>query len=122
MSGVRHFLSQSGVKISAEQAKQYVKVATPTMGGQATTLSVPGALQGAMQSPSAARANGYLKRWTRDIGSRVAKDAAGAPRLLLAMGLFGRDTGLAIRRQVWTESHPDWYPLPPTEPPPAPPG
>ncbi|HEX5128895.1 MAG TPA: efflux RND transporter periplasmic adaptor subunit [Usitatibacter sp.] len=59
---------------SAEQAKQYVKVATPTVGGQATTLSLPGSLQGAMQSPIAARANGYLKRWTRDIGSKVAKD------------------------------------------------
>ena len=59
---------------SAEQAKQYVKVATPTLGGQATTLSLPGSLQGAMQSPIAARASGYLKRWTRDIGSRVAKD------------------------------------------------
>ena len=59
---------------SAEQARQYVKVATPTVGGQATTLSLPGSLQGAMQSPIAARANGYLKRWTRDIGSRVAKD------------------------------------------------
>jgi RND family efflux transporter MFP subunit len=59
---------------SAEQAKQYVKVATPTVGGQGTTLSLPGSLQGAMQSPIAARANGYLKRWTRDIGSKVAKD------------------------------------------------
>jgi RND family efflux transporter MFP subunit len=59
---------------SAEQAKNYVKVEKPTVGGQATTLSLPGSLQGAMQSPIAARANGYLKRWTRDIGSRVAKD------------------------------------------------
>ena len=37
---------------SAEQARQYVKVATPTVGGQATTLSLPGSLQGAMRQLS----------------------------------------------------------------------
>jgi RND family efflux transporter MFP subunit len=30
-------------------------------------------LQGYVQAPIASRANGYLKRWTRDIGSRVEK-------------------------------------------------
>lgn len=59
---------------SAEQAKLYVKTEKPTVGGQATTLQLPGSLQGAMQSPIAARTSGYVKRWTRDIGSRVAKD------------------------------------------------
>lgn len=38
-------------------------------------------------------------------------------RLLLALGLFGRNTGLAIRHQVWRESKPHGYPLPPTEAP-----
>jgi RND family efflux transporter MFP subunit len=58
---------------TAEQAKVYVKVATPTVGGAGTTLTLPGSLQGEVQSPISARASGYLKRWTHDIGSRVAK-------------------------------------------------
>ena len=58
---------------TAEQAKVYVKVATPTVGGAGTTLTLPGSLQGDVQSPISARASGYLKRWTHDIGSRVAK-------------------------------------------------
>jgi RND family efflux transporter MFP subunit len=58
---------------TAQQAKTYVKVANPTVGGAGNTLQLPGSLQGAMQSPIAARASGYVKRWTRDIGSRVEK-------------------------------------------------
>src|SRR6185436_1809663 len=37
------------------------------------TLSLPGTLQGFVQAPIAARANGYVKRWYKDIGSRVKK-------------------------------------------------
>lgn len=58
---------------TAEQAKVYVKVASPKMGGGATALELSGTLQGAMQAPVASRAAGYLKRWTRDMGSRVEK-------------------------------------------------
>jgi RND family efflux transporter MFP subunit len=58
---------------TAEQAKVYVKVVTPTVGGESSTLTLPGSLQGAVQTPISARASGYLKRWTHDIGSRVAK-------------------------------------------------
>ena len=58
---------------TAELAKTYVKVATPSAGGASTTLTLPGTLQGFMQSPISARASGYVKRWTRDIGSRVAR-------------------------------------------------
>ena len=43
-------------------------------GGQ--TLALPGTLQGFVQAPIAARASGYLKRWTKDIGSRVAEGRA----------------------------------------------
>jgi RND family efflux transporter MFP subunit len=59
--------------VSAEQSKTYVKVAPPAAGGAGTTLTLPGSLQGYVQSPISARASGYLKRWTRDIGSRVEK-------------------------------------------------
>jgi len=58
---------------TAEQAKVYVKVVTPTVGGESTSLTLPGSLQGDVQTPISARASGYLKRWTHDIGSRVAK-------------------------------------------------
>ena len=58
---------------TAEQAKVYVRVATPKVGGAANTLELPGTLQGQMQSPIAARSSGYLKRWTKDIGARVEK-------------------------------------------------
>ena len=41
--------------------------------GAGQTLSLPGTLQGAQQAPIAARATGYVKRWTRDIGASVQK-------------------------------------------------
>ncbi len=58
---------------TAERAKVYVKVAMPKAGDAGQTLSLPGTLQGFVQSPIAARASGYLRRWYRDIGSRVDK-------------------------------------------------
>ena len=58
---------------TAEQARVYVKVATPKQGGGSYTVELPGTLQGQMQAPIASRSSGYLKRWTRDIGSRVEK-------------------------------------------------
>ena len=58
---------------TAERAKNYVKVAQPRAAGECQVLSLPGTLQGFVQSPIAARASGYLKRWTKDIGSRVEK-------------------------------------------------
>jgi len=58
---------------TAERATQYVKTALPQTAGSGQTLALPGTLQGFTQSPISARASGYLKRWTRDIGSRVEK-------------------------------------------------
>ena len=58
---------------TAERAKVYVKVASPKSGVAGQTLSLPGTLQGYVQSPIAARASGYLRRWYKDIGSRVEK-------------------------------------------------
>ena len=57
----------------AEGAVQYVKttVARTSEGGQ--TLALPGSLQGFQQAPLAARSAGYVKRWTKDIGSHVTK-------------------------------------------------
>ncbi len=58
---------------TAERATQYVKTALPKALAAGQTLALPGTLQGFVQSPISARASGYLKRWTRDIGSRVQK-------------------------------------------------
>jgi RND family efflux transporter MFP subunit len=57
----------------AEGAVQYVRttVARTSEGGQ--TLALPGSLQGFQQAPLAARSAGYVKRWTKDIGSHVTK-------------------------------------------------
>ena len=56
---------------TAERAKLYVKVTQPMVAGTGQSLALPGTLQGYVQSPIAARASGYLKRWYTDIGSRV---------------------------------------------------
>ena len=45
-------------------------------------------------------------------GSRVAKQAVGADRLLLSAGLFGRETGMKLVRHLFADSRPDWYALP----------
>jgi RND family efflux transporter MFP subunit len=58
---------------TTERAKQYVKVALPRFDDAGQTLSLPGTLQGYVQSPIAARASGYLRRWYKDIGSHVEK-------------------------------------------------
>ncbi len=58
---------------TTERAKQYVQTAFPRTPTAGQTLALPGTLQGFVQSPISARASGYLKRWTKDIGSRVEK-------------------------------------------------
>lgn len=58
---------------TAERAKQYVKTALVKSTDAGQTLALPGTLQGFVQSPISARAGGYLKRWYKDIGSRVNK-------------------------------------------------
>ena len=58
---------------SAEQSRQYVETTLAKRAGDGQTLALPGTLQGFVQAPIAARASGYVKRWTKDIGSKVAK-------------------------------------------------
>jgi RND family efflux transporter MFP subunit len=57
----------------AEQSTLYVKTTAPRPAGTGQTIALPGTLQGAVQAPIAARASGYVKRWTKDIGSHVEK-------------------------------------------------
>jgi RND family efflux transporter MFP subunit len=56
-----------------DRAIVYVKTAPVASAGASQTLLLPGTLQGFVQSPVAARAGGYLRRWTKDIGARVQK-------------------------------------------------
>jgi RND family efflux transporter MFP subunit len=58
---------------TADRAVQYVKTAVAKGSDTGQTIALPGTLQGQVQSPIAARSSGYLKRWTKDIGSRVEK-------------------------------------------------
>ena len=58
---------------SAEQSRQYVQTTLAKRAGDGQTLALPGTLQGFVQAPIAARASGYVKRWTKDIGAKVAK-------------------------------------------------
>jgi RND family efflux transporter MFP subunit len=57
----------------AEQSALYVKTTSPKPAGTGQAIALPGTLQGAVQAPIAARASGYVKRWTKDIGSHVEK-------------------------------------------------
>src|SRR5262245_6855953 len=46
----------------AQNAKPYVRTTLPQRSGSGEKLALPGTLQGNVQAPIAARANGYLKR------------------------------------------------------------
>jgi RND family efflux transporter MFP subunit len=73
---VRSANAQVLAATSAEQSRLYVKVAQARRGGASvagSALALPGTLQGYAQAPISARAAGYLKRWTHDIGSKVGK-------------------------------------------------
>src|SRR4051812_45362045 len=48
-----------------------VGVIHPTVEGAQDDLVLPGTLQPFAEAPVYARASGYLRRWTHDIGSRV---------------------------------------------------
>lgn len=46
-------------------------------------------------------------------GSRVLKEVTPAGRWLISAGLIDRLTGKHIMRNLWEQSKPDWYDLPP---------
>lgn len=61
---------EAGVK---ERNQNYVKTTLVNVSQSAQTIALPGSLQGYVQSPIYARAAGYVKRWHKDIGSRVTR-------------------------------------------------
>jgi RND family efflux transporter MFP subunit len=54
-------------------AKQYVATVNPKPAGGGLPLTLPGTLQGINEATVYARSNGYILRWTKDIGSTVKK-------------------------------------------------
>jgi RND family efflux transporter MFP subunit len=52
-----------------------VSVIQPKAGGAAQELILPGNVEAYTDTPIYARTNGYLRRWTADIGARVKKGA-----------------------------------------------
>jgi RND family efflux transporter MFP subunit len=58
---------------TAIHSMQYVTTTQPTGGGDGMAVTLPGTLQGVIESTVYARSSGYLKRWTKDIGASVKK-------------------------------------------------
>ena len=54
-------------------AKQFVTTVMPRAAGKGLPLTLPGTLQGINEATVYARSNGYIVRWTKDIGSSVSK-------------------------------------------------
>ncbi len=58
---------------TTELNQQYVLVTSAKAAPGGEPLSLPGTLQGIIESPIYARSSGYVLRWTKDIGARVSK-------------------------------------------------
>ncbi|MBV8549837.1 MAG: efflux RND transporter periplasmic adaptor subunit [Acidobacteriaceae bacterium] len=65
---------QKALRAETERAAEpVVTVFRPTRGNPAEEVVLPGNIQAFVDAPIFARTNGYLKRWTHDIGSHVKK-------------------------------------------------
>ena len=53
------------------QSQSFVTVVSPKHAVGASTLALPGTLQGAVEAPIYARTSGYVQRWYKDIGEPV---------------------------------------------------
>lgn len=49
------------------------------------------------------------RSFCRNCGSRLAKDPAGSPKVLVSVGLFEPELQRRIIREVFVESKPAWY-------------
>lgn len=58
---------------TTEQIRLYVTTINAKANGSGEPLSLPGTLQGIIESPIYARSSGYVLRWHKDIGAHVAK-------------------------------------------------
>ncbi len=57
----------------ASQSTRYVNTIVPRPAAAGRELTLPGTLQGFVESPIYARTNGYVLRWFKDIGAHVEK-------------------------------------------------
>jgi len=64
-----HALEQA----TAEHSKLYVTTVNAKPASGKGELTLPGTLQGIIEAPIYARSSGYVLRWNKDIGARVAK-------------------------------------------------
>jgi len=69
----RHAQYQALAKETETLAIPTVAVIHPTAEAPQEDLVLPGTLQAYVESPIYARTNGYLRKWYRDIGSRVSQ-------------------------------------------------
>jgi RND family efflux transporter MFP subunit len=70
---VRGFQASALAAATELHAKQYVTTVNPKPAGGGLPLTLPGTLQGINEATVYARSNGYILRWSKDIGSSVKK-------------------------------------------------
>jgi RND family efflux transporter MFP subunit len=70
---VRGFQASALAASTELHAKQYVTTVNPKPAGGGLPLTLPGTLQGINEATVYARSNGYILRWSKDIGSSVKK-------------------------------------------------
>ena len=70
---VRGFQASALAASTELHAKLYVTTVNPKPAGGGLPLTLPGTLQGINEATVYARSNGYILRWSKDIGSSVKK-------------------------------------------------
>jgi RND family efflux transporter MFP subunit len=70
---VRGFQASALAASTEIHAKQYVTTVNPKPSSGGLPLTLPGTLQGINEATVYARSNGYILRWTKDIGSSVKR-------------------------------------------------
>ena len=70
---MRLFHARALESATTAHAVQYVTTTTPKTGGDGLPVTLPGTLQGVIETTVYARSSGYLARWTKDIGATVKK-------------------------------------------------
>ncbi len=70
---MRSFQATALAAATQEHAKRYVTTILPQQAGNGLPLTLPGTLLGINEATVYARSNGYILRWTKDIGSAVKK-------------------------------------------------
>jgi RND family efflux transporter MFP subunit len=114
LGGARTLLARSAnaqalQAVVEENARQYVKTTQARRSDAGQSLALAGTLQGLVQAPISARASGYLRHWSKDIGASVVKGELLAeidsPEIdqQLSQALAARDqavSGLALARST----------------------